>query len=239
MSGGTGGRTGAGGPDGAGTAERPTGIWVLCRDGALPAVSEALGGALRAVGWGDVPVLHAAGAVAARSERGLGALARGGTPVGTLHPICSLRAEAEGSRLGEATFGIEGDPAARALALRLVEEQGWLDLEGLGTRERTAYHAACALAANHVAVLLGEARGILVGQGHAAAQVEGALGTLLRSALENLLALGIPAGVSGPAARGEWATVAAHAAALEGEAGALYAMLARRLGALVGEGAGG
>jgi len=52
---------------------------------------------------------------------------------------------------------------------------------------------------------------------------------LMRSALENLLALGIPRGVTGPIARGDQGAASRHAAALGGSAGELYAQLGARL----------
>ena len=96
-------------------------------------------------------------------------------------------------------------------------------------------HAACALVANHIAVLVGEGRNVLYGlspqsQGHLWATVD----TLVRSAVDNLMTLGIPDGVSGPVARGEMEVVRAHAQALGGESGALYRQLSERLAALLG-----
>jgi predicted short-subunit dehydrogenase-like oxidoreductase (DUF2520 family) len=186
---------------------------------------------LARLGFDGVPVLHGAGALVAADA--LQSVAGAGHSVGTLHPICSVRRELANSRLASACFGIEGQGAARALALALVGDQAWLELDGLDSRARTAYHAACALAANHVAVLFADARELLVGQGHAGALVERALATHLRSSLENLLALGIPRGVSGPQARGDTAAIAAHLAALTGETAALYKALSGRLGELL------
>ena len=62
---------------------------------------------------------------------GLAPAAAAGHAVGTLHPICSLRRERPGGRLGSCVFGIEGDPAARAIALKWIGSQEHLDLEGL------------------------------------------------------------------------------------------------------------
>lgn len=216
-----------------GTAIRPdampVGIWLLAQDPALESVARAL------AAWSlpsSVPVLHGAGA--RRAHEVLAPLAGRGHPVGTLHPICSLRRERPGaSRLHQAGFGVEGDEAARALALRWVGAQPWLDLQALDARGRRAYHAACALAANHLAVPYVAARDVLVGQGHPAAVVLPALDALLRSSLDNLLALGVPAGITGPVSRGDEAAVAAHLAALDDDTAALYRTLSERLSAIV------
>jgi len=226
----------------AGTADRgrlsaaspaPAGIWALGRDHALPELAAALAAQLPS-SWRHIPVLHAAGAIPAASERGLAPLRAAGWPVGTLHPIASLRREQRASSpLADAAFGVEGDPPATELAHRLIGDRPALDLTPLDARQRTAYHAACAFAANHLAVLFGESRAILRAQGHPSPTVDAALAVLLRSALDNLVALGLPRGLTGPAIRGEWAAVAAHAAALEPALGALYSALAERLAALV------
>ncbi|MCA9705047.1 MAG: DUF2520 domain-containing protein [Myxococcales bacterium] len=211
-------------------AAAPDAVWVLVHDPAIPAVAQALAALSLPPG---VPVLHGAGAHRAADR--LAALAERGHPVGTLHPICSLRRERPGAAsIFAATFGIEGDPAARAVAQRWLGAQPWLDLQDLDEGGRRAYHAACALAANHLAVPHWAARGVLVGQGLPGAAVDGALATLVRSALDNLLALGVPAGVTGPVARGDRAAVQAHVAALDEDAAALYQALSARLAALVG-----
>lgn len=209
----------------------PDAVWVLARDTAIAGVAAALVDA----GLPDhIPVLHGAGAMQSVHPNALGPLHEAGNPVGTLHPICSLRQERPWpSALPDAGFGFEGDPAARAVALRWIGEQPRLDLQGLDTEARRAYHAACALAANHLAVLQQEAAGVLTAQGHDGSAVGHALGVLLRSALDNLAALGVPAGITGPVSRGDMATVARHVAALPGTTADLYATLSQRLAAIV------
>lgn len=219
-----------------GTGELPEGtpdaIWLLGQDRRLGAMAAAL----VARGAPRVPVLHAAGAVVARE--GLAAAAAAGHPVGTLHPICSLRRERPHSRMGSCVFGLEGDPEARAVALRWLGPQRHLDLRGLGAEQRTRYHAACALAGNHLAVLGERATETMRSLGLPGSIASEAIGELLRSALENLLALGVPRGVSGPAARGDLGALARHEAALEGPASALYRMLSGQLVALLQTGRG-
>lgn len=208
----------------------PKAIWILCKDQDIGAVAKALAGC----GLRPVPVLHAAGSRPARE--GLAPLVAANFPVGTLHPICSLREELPAGLLAECCFGVEGDPPAREMALRLIGEQPWLDLQGQDAAQRARYHAACALASNHIAVLFAEARAALIGQGLPAEGVDQALAVLMRSALENLLMLGVPKGVTGPVARGDTDAVARHVAALEGPTGELYALLSRRLTAALSDG---
>ncbi len=213
----------------------PDGLWILCGDPHLPQVARAVASGARVRGL-RAPVLHGAGALLARSEAALGALASAGHPVGTLHPICSLRRElVPRSRLGSASFGVEGDAAAVAIARRMVGEQPIIDLQGLGERGRRAYHGACALAANHLGVLYGEACAVLEAHGCPRSAARDAMASLLRSSLTNLLGLGIPAGVTGPVSRGDTAAIQGHLEALEGPAGELYRVLSRRLGELLAD----
>jgi nicotinate (nicotinamide) nucleotide adenylyltransferase len=210
--------------------ERPIGVWLLCQDSALRDVAAALVGRLPV----DTPVLHAAGARLAREV--LAPLRDAGHPVGTLHPICALRRERSRSRLASASFGIAGDVAARAFAERLVGDANVLDIHHLDARGRVAYHAACALVSNHLAVLQDRGAAILRSQGLAPKAIDRALGELMIGSLENLLALGIPLGISGPLARGDRTTVEAHLAVLDDEATrSLYADLSDRLARLLRE----
>ncbi len=208
---------------------RPDAVWLLCRDGDLPRVST---GVTRMLGRRDrstVPVLHAAGAIVAASAQGLKNLRDDGHPVATLHPICSLRKECTPGMLANACFGIEGDPVAKQFALSLVGNQPWLDLQGFDAEQRLAYHGACALAANHLAVLWGRAAQVLEGQGHAPDTVNEALRVLLTSSLRNLINLGIPDGVTGPISRGDHAAAGKHMEALPEPTATLYRVLSLQL----------
>jgi nicotinate (nicotinamide) nucleotide adenylyltransferase len=210
--------------------QAPIAVWLLCQDGALRDVAAALVGRLPA----ETPVLHAAGARLAREV--LAPLRDAGHPVGTLHPICALSRERSVSRLASASFGIAGDAAARAVAERLVGDANVLDIHHLDARGRMAYHAACALVANHLAVLEDRGAAILRGQGLAPKAIDRALGDLMIGSLENLLALGVPLGISGPLSRGDRATVEAHLAVLDDDATrSLYADLSERLARLLRE----
>jgi predicted short-subunit dehydrogenase-like oxidoreductase (DUF2520 family) len=154
--------------------------------------------------------------------------------VGTLHPICALRRERPWpSPLPWAAFGVEGDAAARALAARLVGAQPVLDLAALDATGRRAYHGACALVANHLAVLWSSGASVMTSAGLPPDAVDVALVQLLASAFDNLRALEIPAGITGPVARGDDEAVRAHLAALPPDVATLYRELSDRLRTLV------
>ncbi len=213
-------------------ASLPDGAWIVCPDAALPDLARRLVEA--AILPPALPVLHAAGALLSNDPAALGILADAGHPVGTLHPICSLRRERlQRAWLSEASFGIEGHPAARELARKLIGDRPIVHLDVLTKAERYAYHAACSLAANHLAVLETSAVEVLVRQGHDSTIVRRAIATLLRSGLDNLLALGIPDGITGPVARGDHATVDAHVRELDPDVADLYRILSEQLAKLL------
>ncbi len=122
---------------------------------------------------------------------------------GSLHPLVPLPTPAIGAarlRSG-ATFAVAGDPAAaelaRALGGRVVE---------VDEDRRTAYHAAASIAANHLVALLGQVERVA-----AAAHLPlDAFSGLVRAAVDDAFALGPGAALTGPAARGEWGTIARH-----------------------------
>jgi len=208
-------------------AEPPTAIWVLVRDPAMPAICDAIAGARLPAGQA---VLHGSGTLRADDPRALGRLAERGFAVGTLHPICSLRKQRVDPRMFETTaFGLEGAPAADAVGRAMIGEQPIVELGGLDALGRRRYHGACALVANHLAAIQLAGDDALAEVGVDPDLRAHVLGVLLTSALGNLLALGFPAGVSGPAARGDMAAVAAHRDALPPRAAELYDVLARQL----------
>ena len=94
----------------------------------------------------------------------------------------------------------------------------------IAEENRALYHAALAFAANHLVTLVAEAASLLRDAG--AENPNRMLGPLLGAALDNALRFG-DAGLTGPVARGDDGTVAAHVAAIAAaEPAALPAYLA-------------
>jgi predicted short-subunit dehydrogenase-like oxidoreductase (DUF2520 family) len=114
-------------------------------------------------------------------------------------------------------------PAAEALVIEMGGEPVFIAEE-----HRDLYHAALAGAANHLVTLVAQAMDLLRAAG--VAEPARLLAPLLSASLDNALRFG-DAGLTGPVARGDAATVAAHVAALEAVAGtsavAAYVALAR------------
>jgi predicted short-subunit dehydrogenase-like oxidoreductase (DUF2520 family) len=93
---------------------------------------------------------------------------------------------------------------------------------------RPAYHAAAAIASNHLVALLGQVERVAA----AAGVPLDAFLDLVRGSVDNVAALGPAAALTGPVARGDWDTVARHLAALPQEERPAYeamAALAARL----------
>jgi predicted short-subunit dehydrogenase-like oxidoreductase (DUF2520 family) len=128
----------------------------------------------------------------------------------SLHPLVPLpNPEVGRIRLrGGVTFAVAGDQMATTLAHLLG---GWpVDVDD---EHRAAYHAAACIASNHLVALLGQAERVAASAG---VGLEAILG-LARAALEDVAELGPARALTGPAARGDTATIASHRAALAPE----------------------
>ncbi|HLX89095.1 MAG TPA: Rossmann-like and DUF2520 domain-containing protein [Acidimicrobiales bacterium] len=144
-----------------------------------------------------------------------------------LHPLVPLPSPEVGRvRLRSGvTFAVAGDPVAAELARLLAGHVIEVDDAG-----RAAYHAAACIASNHVVALLGQVERVAASAG---LQLDAFLG-LTRAALTDVAELGPAAALTGPAARGDDATLARHRAALAPDERAGYdagVALARRLAA--------
>lgn len=145
----------------------------------------------------------------------------------SVHPLVTLPDRATGSarlRSG-AHFAIDGDDAVGAL----VSALGGSVLR-VPAAARPAYHAAACITANHLVALLGQVERVaaLAGLG-----LDAYL-PLAQGALEDVRALGPAAALTGPAARGDTATLERHRRAIgESEVAAYDACvaLAQRLAA--------
>ena len=129
---------------------------------------------------------------------------------GALHPLVPLpNAEVGAARLASGvTFAVAGAPEARAMAHTL----GGRVVE-VADDDRAAYHAAACIAANHVVALLGQVERVAASVG---LSLESFL-PLTRAALDDVDRLGPSDALTGPARRGDWATLSRHLDALAAE----------------------
>lgn len=175
------------------------------------------------VGPGQL-VAHLAGALGLRP---LAAARRKGARTGSLHP---LRPFTRGDRLGFRGFaaGIAGsDESAAADLTELCLRLGMTALRP-PDRSRALYHAAAVLAAGAQVALFSEAvRAFRQATGLGEPEARAALLPLALRALEKLRAESPRAAITGPAARGDLATMAAHRRALPRDLLPLYDQLSR------------
>jgi len=175
-------------------------------DDALPDVVDGLA-ATGAVRRGTL-LVHVSG------RYGLGVLAPavrcGALPL-ALHPIMTFTGSTPDlERLSGASFGVTAPEPLRPVAEALVLEMGGEPVV-VADALRPLYHAALAVGANHLVTLVAEAVALLGAAGveHPARVIA----PLLSAALDNALRSG-DAALTGPVARGDAGTVAAHVAAL-------------------------
>jgi predicted short-subunit dehydrogenase-like oxidoreductase (DUF2520 family) len=150
---------------------------------------------------GDAVVAHLAGSL------GLDVLAPHARRA-VLHPLASMPGGDLGAeRLRGVWWGLSA--GGDALALDVVA-----DLDGhplsIADGDRARYHAAAAIAANHVVALLGQVERV----GASIGVPLDAYLPLVRSAVDNVAALGPAAALTGPVKRGDTATIERHLAAL-------------------------
>jgi predicted short-subunit dehydrogenase-like oxidoreductase (DUF2520 family) len=144
-----------------------------------------------------------------------------------IHPAMTFSGTASDlSALTDCCFGVTAPPAARPVAEALVVEIGgepvWVE-----EADRALYHAGLSHGANHLVTLVAQAMQVLTDAGVEAP--DRMLGPLLSTALDNALRRG-DAALTGPVARGDAGTVAAHLRELRSESPdirAAYVAMAR------------
>ena len=159
-------------------------------------------------------VVHCSGALPSTV---LGAAQAQGARVASFHPLQAFASlQAALKTMPGSTFALEGEPSLVAELGRLAEALGGTPLL-LRAEDKTLYHAAAVISSNYMVTLAALASDLLVGEGIApdATTAVRHLVPLLRGTLENLQALGLPAALTGPLARGDAGTVARHLEALE------------------------
>ncbi|HET6836138.1 MAG TPA: DUF2520 domain-containing protein [Acidimicrobiales bacterium] len=156
-------------------------------------------------------VAHLAGSL------GLGALAPHRRRA-AVHPLVALPTPALGARrLGGAWFAVAGDPLAHDVVRALRGR--WFEV---ADTDRPTYHAAAVIASNHLVALLGQVERL----SEAVGVPFEAYVDLAQATLDNVAALGPAAALTGPAARGDEATIRRHLRALPPDERRAYRSLA-------------
>ncbi len=175
-------------------------------DDVLPGLVEGL--AATGAPYAGRLIAHASGA---HGIRVLDAATKAGALPLALHPVMTFTGrEDDADRIKGVSFGVTAPgpllPAAEALVIEMGGEPVIIAEES-----RALYHSALAFGANYLVTLVAEAESMLRAAG--ADNPSRMLGPLLGAALDNALRFG-DAGLTGPVARGDDGTVAAHVAAI-------------------------
>jgi predicted short-subunit dehydrogenase-like oxidoreductase (DUF2520 family) len=197
---------------------RLDGVVIAVPDGAVAEVAASLAGVVPP----EVPVLHTAGAL---SLDVLGAIAAEGHPVGSVHALAAVSDPIAGAdRLRGASFGMEGEGAAAALAERINAACAGRALH-VRPGGKPLYHAAAVFAANYAVVLLGVGERLMARAGIAPEEAREALAGLAAGAVANTALHGPASALTGPVSRGDDATIRLHLARLSAEERPLYCLL--------------
>ncbi|MFN7988748.1 MAG: Rossmann-like and DUF2520 domain-containing protein [Thermoanaerobaculia bacterium] len=181
-------------------------VLLAVRDDAIATVAATLAGTTVGVPPGPA-VLHLSGALGVDA---LAPLAGKGFAVGSCHPLQTFSgSHGDAGRFAGSAFAVDGEREGLAAAERLVGLLGGRPVR-VPPGRRGLYHLAASLGANGLTALVGASRDALVGAGLEASEALEALGPLLRAALEEALRLGPEASLTGPAARGDVATLERH-----------------------------
>lgn len=123
-------------------------------------------------------------------------------------------------------FGIEGDTEAASIFEEMLEKMRNPIIK-LTSSQKTNYHLSAVVASNYLVTLFNMALETMAGIGIDEKIGVKALLPLIQGTLKNVEALGPAKALTGPIARGDYTTVAAHLAVMEPEAKALYKHLGR------------
>ncbi|HEY0630722.1 MAG TPA: DUF2520 domain-containing protein [Thermoleophilaceae bacterium] len=187
--------------DPVGRGEVPAGcdaILLCVPDSEIAAAAATVAGAAEFIG-------HTSGATPLSALQPAGAQAFG------LHPLQTVTGATRFEGCGCATAG--STPEALELADRMARDLGMTPFE-VRDHQRAAYHAAASIASNFLVTLQAEAEMLADAAGIEGFDARAMLGPLVRTTVENWIAVGPERALTGPVARGDHATVAAQRAAI-------------------------
>lgn len=195
------------GPVGRGQVPAGDVILLCVPDSEIPAAAETVAGSARLVG-------HTSGATPLAALR---PAARGGAHVFGLHPLQTF-VGGEAPDLHGIGCAIAGStPEALDAARALAEGVGMVPFV-LPDHKRAAYHAAASVASNFLVTLQAMAEEVARDAGLEPAQARQLLAPLVRTTVDNWVALGPAAALTGPVARGDDQTVTAQRQAISAAA---------------------
>ena len=204
-------------------------VWMLSvPDSQITPVAQALAtlaatsGALR-----PALVFHCSGALGSDQ---LAPLRQLGWQIASAHPLLSFaQPDLALAQFAGTPCALEGDAAALAMLEAAFSQIGGRCF-ALAAEDKLRYHAAAVLATNFLPVLQDLAEQLWQRSGMPDELAQQMRSTLLQNAVNNIVALGPQAALTGPAARGDTALVARQQQALAGwnpQVGEAYAALSQ------------
>ena len=170
----------------------------------------------------DKNIVHCSGALssdvfAGREERGAFGY--------SVHPLFAVPSKTETyQELHKSFFAIEGDSEHLTEMVALIADEGNV-VQVIDAAGKVRYHAAAVLASNQVIALYQRACDELVRCGFTPENAEKALAPLFLGNAEHVAQDGVIASLTGPAERGDTATIQKHLDCLDGSTREVYALL--------------
>jgi predicted short-subunit dehydrogenase-like oxidoreductase (DUF2520 family) len=159
----------------------------------------------------DAVVLHCSGMLPSTI---LASAADAGAKIGSMHPLQSFAArQYTDNPFAGIMMAIEGDAAAIETSRMMAEDLGATPFV-IRTDGKTLYHAAAVAASNYLATLIAVAVKLMAASGAPEKDAFRILKPLVMGTLDNIETLGATDALTGPIARGDVDTVAAHLTAI-------------------------
>ncbi len=206
-------------------------ILLTTSDAAIAIVAEALAERWSdPAAWGGKVVLHTCGSLPSSI---LQPLKRRGAAIGSVHPYQTVPSPSAGVRnLRSSFWGVEGDAAALKVATNWVRK-----LKGISFRIRPAqkglYHLSAFLVCPTEVTLMEHARRLLKRAGVPGSIARPMLAQFVSETVKNFAEFGARRSLTGPASRGDWATIERHIALLQRTAPELLPLYREHLRAMV------
>ena len=182
---------------------------VLCvPDDAIPTVAEQL--ATTEHPWPQTVVAHTSGG---RPASALAPLADAGAPTLSFHPLQTFARDTPPDAFDEIAIAIEGGEEGVIVGRVLAEALGAHPVV-LSAADKARYHCAAALASNGFAALMGMVQEVLGSTSLQGTDPAALFGPLVEQTWANVQERGAEGALTGPVARGDQDTVAAHLDAL-------------------------
>jgi len=161
--------------------------------------------------WSNCTVFHCSGI---HTSRILAPLANLGADTGSIHPAHSFANPVESLRTFAGSYcTVEGDDTAVTTLSALFTALG-ARIARISPDTKSLYHAATAIASNHLVALIDSCYHILAASGLDPEQAHGILAPLATNTCNNIFNFGTEAALTGPISRGDSGTVASHLQAL-------------------------